>query len=1093
MNAPYRGLHGGYCSSVRGFSDDSGREGGLATADLAALIAEGRFGRPEVALRRLDALVPGLEHPTDPEPLLLALDGRAALLHQLGEHDDAIAACDQLESAARARQHPLWATAACALRAQIRVETDDFATAMADVAQADVELEAVELDSPTGFRILEALATVYARLRLTDRLTEIRERLENGIAARTPLEQATHWTAWSLELALRALEPVAAQGADPEPPLMAQATDLAARVTRLPEDATPSRLRRTAQGVRALAAAYAGRSTEALRLLGQDAFGNAKDLPVVERQLVTLAAMRTHAVLGALATARSLDEGTATACQQTDGMLLEVCRARVRLWLESLSGEDTTPVLVRLTGQLARLAWHELDRTTEAAGRSLEHHTMHPQNRTDALTGVANRSVLDEDLRQMLRFGSLPMALVLVDVDDFRALNERFSRVVGDEVLRRVAGSLSQQLRTGDEEAHNVAGRMAAAIADRPWYQLADGLRVSVTTGCAAVWSLTGRRPDADAERLFRRAEEALAQAQRRRPHADRPLPTPAAGAPAIIDLTGREPVVHSARRPAGRESAAAEAAQGLGARNPGGVSSVRPGPAQPQGTHPAPTPPAPAPVPTRPAAGPGLPTRAPVDQPPAPPRPAATVRPAAGEPSGTPSAPAARGPRTGPEPIRSFPDQVPEVSPTRGRRTGAEPPSSSPATASPYPPGHATQSPYPSAAEHAGRVSGRPTSPSTPAWGGAVPSGPSMRRPDPLTDPLDGDWDDEAGSLVDQYRDGPLDGPYRQVPLGDGHRQVPLGDGHRPDPLGDRYHDDPLDGPYRQVPLGDGHRPDPLGDRYHDDPLSGAYRQDPLGYGDRDDPLGDRHREDPLSGPYRQVPLGYGHRPDPLGDRHHDDPLSGAYRQDPLGYGHRDERQGTPSRTGAGNRPARTPAPWSGDGQAEGREATRPGPRPARGESTAPRGSSGDLGVRFGDSSAGRADDPFGDRVPWPGAEPGPQGHRASTPYHGEQPPTAKTSRRSEGPGASLSGYPAPGYPAPGYPASEEDASGYPHSEYPSEPASWPIYTTPGPLESSLAHDPLGARVDHDPLEGYRDERRPSSPRAEEPRSRDKRRHLFD
>jgi hypothetical protein len=58
---------------------------------------------------------------------------------------------------------------------------------------------------------------------------------------------------------------------------------------------------------------------------------------------------------------------------------------------------------------------------------------------------------------------------------------------------------------------------MSDAIATLPWGELAYGLSVRVSTGFAALWSLTGRRPDRDAENLFRRADEALLEAKRRR------------------------------------------------------------------------------------------------------------------------------------------------------------------------------------------------------------------------------------------------------------------------------------------------------------------------------------------------------------------------------------------------------------------------------------------------------------------------------------------------------------------------------------------------------------------------------------------------
>ena len=63
---------------------------------------------------------------------------------------------------------------------------------------------------------------------------------------------------------------------------------------------------------------------------------------------------------------------------------------------------------------------------------ALEHQALRTESRTDPLTGVGNRRALDEDLRQILRFTPLPMSLVLVDVDDFKGVNDRFTHVVGD-------------------------------------------------------------------------------------------------------------------------------------------------------------------------------------------------------------------------------------------------------------------------------------------------------------------------------------------------------------------------------------------------------------------------------------------------------------------------------------------------------------------------------------------------------------------------------------------------------------------------------------------------------------------------------------
>jgi diguanylate cyclase (GGDEF)-like protein len=522
---------------VRGLPDEVTREGVSPLADVEKLVIEGRYGRADLALRRLEALIPGLAQSADAETLLLALYGRALLLRLLGAGtQNAIAACDVLQRAAHERQAELWAATACALRARFRVDSGDIGGATADLSQADAETATADLSSQSGYRLLDGLAMVYAGLRLHDRADEVRTRIEQTIRERDLLDQAQHWSTWSGELAARAMEPLAGGAQDPHSELMGRAVEVAAKLDELPEAEVPATLRRGARGVRALSAAYRGRPSEALRLLGPDAFGTISDLPAVERQVVALAAMRAHALVGSLATARSLDDAASTAPATLPNLVLEVCRTRERLWLETYAGGDVIPILHRMTELLVRLGWRGMDLVADTARQALEHQALRTESRTDALTGVGNRRALDEELRQLLRFGPLPLALILVDVDHFKEVNDRFTHVVGDEVLRRVAASLSLQLRTddqllryggdefvvllpatGDEEAKAVAERMAAAVAARPWRELSDGLQVTVTTGVAAVSSLSGRRPDADAEKLFRRADERLLHSKRER------------------------------------------------------------------------------------------------------------------------------------------------------------------------------------------------------------------------------------------------------------------------------------------------------------------------------------------------------------------------------------------------------------------------------------------------------------------------------------------------------------------------------------------------------------------------------------------------
>lgn len=74
-------------------------------------------------------------------------------------------------------------------------------------------------------------------------------------------------------------------------------------------------------------------------------------------------------------------------------------------------------------------------------------------SRTDALTGVGNRLRLDEEVAAMMsraaRYGHR-CALAICDLDYFKAFNDRYGHVAGDEALRRVADGMRRCLRTAD-------------------------------------------------------------------------------------------------------------------------------------------------------------------------------------------------------------------------------------------------------------------------------------------------------------------------------------------------------------------------------------------------------------------------------------------------------------------------------------------------------------------------------------------------------------------------------------------------------------------------------------------------------------------
>jgi diguanylate cyclase (GGDEF)-like protein len=81
------------------------------------------------------------------------------------------------------------------------------------------------------------------------------------------------------------------------------------------------------------------------------------------------------------------------------------------------------------------------------------HRTVKRQAITDELTQLANRRRFTETLavevRRAERFGD-PLALILADLDDFKEINDRYGHQAGDEVLRRFADVLRENVRDFD-------------------------------------------------------------------------------------------------------------------------------------------------------------------------------------------------------------------------------------------------------------------------------------------------------------------------------------------------------------------------------------------------------------------------------------------------------------------------------------------------------------------------------------------------------------------------------------------------------------------------------------------------------------------
>lgn len=153
---------------------------------------------------------------------------------------------------------------------------------------------------------------------------------------------------------------------------------------------------------------------------------------------------------------------------------------------------------------------------------------------TDALTGLHNRRYMAGQLQAMVgraAQGGDPVAVLVMDIDHFKAVNDGFGHDAGDEVLREFAVRLATNVRAIDlpcrlggeefvvvmpgatlEDAARVADRIRRDIEGQPFPIMggAEGLTVTVSIGVAA--SVAGDTPDA----LLKRGDEGVYEAKSR-------------------------------------------------------------------------------------------------------------------------------------------------------------------------------------------------------------------------------------------------------------------------------------------------------------------------------------------------------------------------------------------------------------------------------------------------------------------------------------------------------------------------------------------------------------------------------------------------
>lgn len=155
----------------------------------------------------------------------------------------------------------------------------------------------------------------------------------------------------------------------------------------------------------------------------------------------------------------------------------------------------------------------------------------HEEMKQDPLTELYNRRAFDAAIERCLNMHEMlnqPISLVMIDVDNFKAINDTLGHSVGDDLLRSVANLMSRSfVRKNDMICRYGGDEFAVILPDTPADKASvsidrflqgveelvaddwpDGLSISCSAGCAEIWAAD------TVETLVHRADAALYDAK---------------------------------------------------------------------------------------------------------------------------------------------------------------------------------------------------------------------------------------------------------------------------------------------------------------------------------------------------------------------------------------------------------------------------------------------------------------------------------------------------------------------------------------------------------------------------------------------------
>jgi diguanylate cyclase len=480
-----------------------------ATATLARALLE--RGVPDEAQALIDAALPGSSG-VDRAELLLA---QGTVCASRGQHLDSLGASVEAGEAFQAEGLPLRLCDALVQTAGTLRAAGDHATALSTLEHAETLARGTDGNGADTLRLARVLRQIGIVSSILGRHQHALSCLEEAVAALRPQalpEELRHARLSLLNAHSRRLESLAAAGEQrPQPGVEQHLAEWQA----LAEEATAAgqlRLAVMCWGNHAIVLHRAGRAAEAAAELG-GLLQRYREFGMKPNEGLALAE------LGHCAESMQ-DPALARRHYREARGLLSESGAQDDL-IEALAGlarcEEQLGDIAAAYAALKELRAVEARRRDEAARQALLQRELRVElarltNRwarqavQDPLTGLANRRALERWLGEhwpRVEQGQ-PLALVLLDLDHFKAINDTLGHDTGDLVLKAVAQLLRAQCRGSDlavryggeefllalagstlEAAAPLAERLRGSIASQPWSKLAPHLDVTSSFGVA--------------------------------------------------------------------------------------------------------------------------------------------------------------------------------------------------------------------------------------------------------------------------------------------------------------------------------------------------------------------------------------------------------------------------------------------------------------------------------------------------------------------------------------------------------------------------------------------------------------------------------